>query len=103
MISTNKSRSSIFGFVFASVVCLAPQLAAATTCPLVVAKNPQEQLMMEAGSNKQGCWVRNPRSGQLYFISDLAPSNGYKPLIRQPAPAQRDSPAPVLHLLSHGP
>jgi hypothetical protein len=71
-------------FAFASVMALTSvsvfAQGNATQCPKVAPKSPQEVVMMAAGSNKQGCWVRDKHTGQLVFISNLSPNQSYKPL-----------------------
>jgi hypothetical protein len=52
--------------------------------PPPVPKNPEEAAMMEAASNKEGCWKRDPKTGQLIFVN----KNGIvdKPILKQPGP-----------------
>jgi hypothetical protein len=47
-------------------------------CPQVQAKNAKEALMMEGASDKQGCWSRSAKTGQLVFTG-TSPT-AYKPL-----------------------
>jgi hypothetical protein len=80
------SKTSLL-FVLSVLMCAAAftsqaQTVSQTKCPAVSAKNPQEALMMETGSNKQGCWVRDKKTGLLMFVNSLAPNKNYKPLVR---------------------
>jgi hypothetical protein len=52
-------------------------------CPAVTAKNKQEALMMEATTDKKGCWVRN-KGGNLVFVSSASPDSNYKPVLPNP-------------------
>jgi hypothetical protein len=48
-------------------------------CPPIQARNPQEALMMEAASQKAGCWTRGA-DGQLVFVNDKeGPDTANKP------------------------
>jgi hypothetical protein len=72
------------------------QNLSAAKCVPVTAKNPQEALMMEASSNKNGCWVREKNldgSDHLVFVSGTTPDKNYKPMITNP-PAQSRLSAP---------
>lgn len=55
------------------------QTRAAAKCAPVTPKNVQEALLMEASSNKNGCWERSA-NGKLIFISKETPDS-YKALI----------------------
>jgi hypothetical protein len=76
---------------FAAIIpflIVGPTLLAQTTsnaCPPVKAKNAQEALTMEGASNKEGCWVRDPNTGQLVFVN--MGGIKYKPVLPQPNPA----------------
>jgi hypothetical protein len=103
----NAGRSSgvlrLAGSVLFFSLCSSPPTAFGAGCAPVAARNDYERTIMEASSDKQGCWVRDPNTGTLDFLSDVAPSQGYKPLIRQSAPNPSTAPAPVAHILQHGP
>src|SRR5882672_11718318 len=79
----NLIRMGIYCTVFCAVLAQAQTSSAqAKSCPQVTAKNPQEALMMEQASNKQGCWARDKKTGQLVFLSNLPPNQNYKPLAK---------------------
>ncbi len=61
-----------------------PQGKSDKPCPPVAPKSPQEALMMEAASNKKGCWIRDKRTGLLGFVSDVPPNKNYKPILETP-------------------
>lgn len=69
--------------VFSVLTCQS-QTTSQSKCPAVKAKNPQEALMMETGSNKQGCWVRDRKSGLLMFVTTVDPKTNYKPMVQTP-------------------
>ncbi|SRR5579859_4907140 len=84
-------RYLVFILMLASLVAIHPQAkkSSARKCPPVQAKNPEEAVMMESSSNKNGCWARDPASGQLVFLSDLAPDKNYVPMMEQPPPGTK--------------
>src|ERR1019366_7163535 len=57
---------------------------AAKKCAPITPKNPQEAVMMEQTGNKQGCWVRDKKTGQLVFVSSLAPNQNYNAILNIP-------------------
>jgi hypothetical protein len=61
--------------------------------------------MMEQSSNKVGCWARDKKTGALVFLSNLAPSQNYKPLVKSSNDIDPSSPPAKFtpHLLVHGP
>ncbi len=71
---------AILAFAFSPLLLYGQSASTSGNCPPVKAKNKQEALMMEAASHKQGCWVRNPKTGQLVLMSNLSPDKNYKPL-----------------------
>src|SRR4051812_36788017 len=64
-------------------------------CPAVQAANPQEALMMEAASTKEGCWERLP-DGLLVFISDKAPDKNGKPVLKSNSSATKGKTIPAV-------
>jgi hypothetical protein len=88
--------------VLPGAVYFVPPPAFSAGCAPVVARNDYERTIMEASSDKQGCWVRGD-DGQLYFLSDLAPDKGYKPLIPQSARTQPPPSKSAARALPHGP
>jgi hypothetical protein len=40
--------------------------------------------MMEQTNNKQGCWVRDKKTGQIVFVSNRAPDQNYNPILNIP-------------------
>lgn len=60
------------------------QTTSGAKCPPVTPKNPQEAVMMVQTSNKQGCWVRDKKTSQLVFLSNLAPAQNYNPILNIP-------------------
>lgn len=75
-------------FLFLSEFSMAQTKA---KCPPVTAKNTQEALMIEGGGNKEGCWVRDRKTGKLEFVS-TGPAN-YKPLAPPESTAKQARPA----------
>lgn len=74
---------SVFATVFFQAgLCSAQQNV--KKCAPVTPKNPQEAVMMEQTTNKTGCWVRDPNTGQLVFISSLPPDKNYNPILNVP-------------------
>ena len=84
--------------LYVSSLALLPIISSAQTtrCPPVTPKNETEALRMEAASNKQGCWQRDPKSGQLFFVG----SGDYKPLIPPQPKTTPTKSAPKLDTVS---
>jgi len=102
----NAGRSSgvlrLAGSLLLFCLYTSPPTAFGAACAPVAARNEYERTIMEASSDKQGCWVRDPNTGTLDFLSDVAPSQGYKPLIQQPGRSAPMPAKPKERILSHG-
>jgi hypothetical protein len=80
-------RLSLLSVTIVLVVVIPIQLSLAQTAPKkcapVTPKNPQEALMLEQSTNKNGCYVRDSK-GTLVFVSSRAPDENYIPTIDIP-------------------